>query len=52
MIDSGNACRYILGIIHNGVAIRKKVHYPIWVWVVFINMPIICVRAYVFDACT
>ena len=24
MLDSTNACRYILGIFHNGVAIRKK----------------------------
>ena len=31
MFDSSNACRYILGIIHNGVAIRNKVHLiPIW----------------------
>ena len=27
MLDSGNAWRYILGIIHNAVAIRNKVHY-------------------------
>ena len=24
MLDSTNACRYILGVFHNGVAIRKK----------------------------
>ena len=24
MLDSTNACQYILGIFHNGVAIRKK----------------------------
>ena len=37
MLDSSNACRYIQGIFHNGVAIRTKVYSNIVEISKFIN---------------